>query len=268
MSLIKRFFLRSLNYTLSFSGNGNTLKVPVINNVGRANLDLHEEHMRTVLERIYTPGTLLIDVGANIGQTLIKYALLAGPDCHYVGFEPNLKAAAYVDEIIIRNTLVSALVIPVGLGAGKGMTELLMASAGSTDPAASINPLMRDSSFYAARKVVAVTDGDSAVAELDIRAGPMIIKIDVEGGEVEVIQGFTRTLAEFRPLVIMEILPPANFTDAVNNYRLQRAEELRDMMSSRQFSMFSISVDGKIDAGPPTADYLFVPNERAGEFRR
>jgi FkbM family methyltransferase len=266
MSRIKRFLSRSLNYTLSFSGNGNTLKVPVINNVGRANLDIHEEHMRAVLQRLYTPGTLLVDVGANIGQTLIKYALLAGPDCRYVGFEPNLKAAACVDEIIIRNALAGASVIPVGLGAGKGMTELLMASAGSTDPAASINPLMRDSSFYAARKVVAVTDGDSALAELGIGAGPIIIKIDVEGGEVDVIQGFARVLADLRPFVIMEILPPANFANAVNDYRLRRAEELRNMMASRQFTMFSISIDGEINVGTPTADYLFVPNERAQNF--
>jgi FkbM family methyltransferase len=266
ISRIKRFLAQSLNYTLKFSANGNSLKVPVINNVGRANLDVHEEHMRIVLQRLYRPGTLLVDVGTNIGQTLIKYALLAGPDCRYIGFEPNLKAAAYVDEVITRNALSGAVVIPVGLGAAKGITKLLMASAGSTDPAASINPLMRDSSFYAARKIVAVTDGNSALAELGIEDGPIIIKIDVEGGELEVIQGLSHVLADLRPFVVMEILPPANFDDAVNEYRLNRAEELRSLMKSQKFKMFTIGENGEIGMGVPTADYLFVPDERSQDY--
>lgn len=264
---IKRFVSKTVNYTLLFSGNGYTIRVPVINGVGRANRDKHEEHLRAVLQQLHTPDTLLVDVGVNIGQTLIKYALLAGPHCRYVGFEPNVKAAAYVDEVIVRNALSRASVVAMGLGAGKRLTHLLMASAGSTDPAASVDPLIRDSSFYAARKVVALTDGDSALEDLGITSGPLIIKVDVEGAEIEVIEGFRRVLAKLRPFVILEILPPANFTSTVNKYRLRRAERLRDLMTECGFTMFTIGSNGQINEGTPTPDFLFVPDERAGEFQ-
>lgn len=105
------------------------------------------KHLRAVLRQLHTPETLLVDVGVNIGQTLIKYALLAGPNCRYIGFEPNVKAAAYVDEVIARNALSLASVVPIGLSEDKRLTHLLMTSVGSTDPAASVDPLIRDSPF-------------------------------------------------------------------------------------------------------------------------
>lgn len=93
--------------------------------------------MAPLLKRLYRPETLLIDVGVNIGQTLVKYASIAGTACRYIGFEPNMKAASYVDEIIIRNGMQNAMIVPVGLGSDTRLTTLFMASAGSTDPGAS-----------------------------------------------------------------------------------------------------------------------------------
>ena len=114
---LKRLALSSLNYNLTLKTASGPIKIPVINDIGRAHLDVHEPHMDWLFRRLYSPGTILVDVGVNIGQTLIKYVSIAGKECHYVGFEPNPRAASYVDEIIIRNGLTNASIVPAGCGA-------------------------------------------------------------------------------------------------------------------------------------------------------
>jgi FkbM family methyltransferase len=184
----------------------------------------------------------------------------------YVGFEPNVKAAAYVDEIIHANELKNAMVVPVGLAAERRLASLFLASAQSTDPAASINEKFRDASFYGARKVIPLFDGDSALDALGIKDRNFIMKIDVEGAELDVIRGMQRTLREQRPCVVMEILPPAGFSDQVNQYRLVQAEEIKATMAGSGYCVARLGAAGELGRGIGTNDYLFVPEERAAEL--
>lgn len=262
---LKARILGTINYELRLRVAERTLRVPVIHNVGRAHLDDHEPHLSVVFERLYSPGILLIDVGANIGQTLVKFFAVAGPAGRYIGFEPNAKAASYVEELIIRNDLKYAAIVPVGLGLNAHLAALLLHSAGSTDPAASMQGAIRDADFYGSRKTVAVFDGDSALATLGVPEGPIILKIDVEGGELEVLRGLEDTISRLRPLIILEILPPSYFSPSVNDHRRRQAEELTRHMADRGYIMRAINEDGEFASGAsPTGDYLFVPEEKSG----
>jgi FkbM family methyltransferase len=264
---LKVWALGSFNYSLKVKGASGPLKLPVIHNVGRAHLDDHDPHIAVLLQRLCRPETLLIDVGVNIGQTLVKYASLVGKSCRYIGFEPNIKAASYVDEIIIQNNLKNALIVPVGLGSETRLATLLMASAGSTDPGASINEAIRDSDFYGARKMIAVFNGDQVLSELEVASGPIILKIDVEGAELEVLIGLNKTINEIRPLIILEILPPSNFSQAVNDYRVSQADEIKHFMAERHYTEYAIGADGGLIRGKTsTSDYLFVPNEKSEQI--
>ena len=264
---IKRSILSAFNYNMTVKGRSASLKIPVINDVGRAHLDVHEPHMQHLLERLHRPDTLLIDVGVNIGQTLVKYAFVAGRDCRYIGFEPNAKAASYVDEIIIRNAMPNATVVPVGLGSRTRLATLFMSSPGGADPAASINEEVRDSSFYGAKRIVPIFDGDSALAALGVSAGRIILKIDVEGAELEVVTGLRKSLEALRPFVILEILPPANFSAAVNDYRLEQADRLKAFLTDCRYACYAVGERGElVDGIAPTNDYLFVPVERVAEL--
>ena len=264
---LKRAILSRFNYTLKQRESFGGLKIPVINDVGRAHLDAHEPHLQILLQRLHEPGSLLIDVGVNIGQTLVKYASVAGRDCRYIGFEPNAKAASYVDEIVIRNSMPNAVIVPVGLGSSTRLATLFMSSPGGADPAASINEEVRDSSFYGAKRVVPIFDGDSALAELGVTGGRIILKIDVEGAELEVVTGLKKTLDALRPFVILEILPPANFSSTVNDYRLAQAERLKAFLAERNYACYAVGERGELSEGESaTNDYLFVPAERVAEL--
>lgn len=261
---LKSRILGSFNYTLKVKGPAGSFRLPVINNVGRAHLDEHDPHIDVVLKRFYKPGCLLIDVGVNIGQTLVKFAKIAGKRGRYIGFEPNPKAASYVDDLIIRNDLENALVLPVGLGSSTDLVPLFMASVGSTDPGASVNQAIRDSDFYGTQKLTAIFRGDEALRKFELGSDLVIVKIDAEGGELEVLEGLEVTIQRQRPIIILEILPASQFSSAVNEYRFNHAKNVRSHMAKINYIEYAISADGALmRGGSSTSDYLFLPTERS-----
>ena len=68
-----------------------------------------------LLEKLLAGGDgVLVDVGANVGQTLLDDVHLGGRG-GYVGFEPLLPAAACVQRVIDDNGLSQAVLVPIAL---------------------------------------------------------------------------------------------------------------------------------------------------------
>lgn len=251
---LKKIVSKSINYEIKLTKYGVNIKIPVISGIGRAHLDDHEPHIFEILKFLVQnyPNLMLIDVGVNIGQTLIKFASLSGKDCYYIGFEPNVHAVNYVEKLVEANEYKNALLIPVALGSEAQIGELLVSSKTGVDPAASLNSEFRDSSFYQSKKYVQIINGDQVFELLNIQNDNIVIKIDVEGFEAEVIEGLKHTLEFRRPIVIMEILPPSDFSANVSIYRLRRKDEIFSYMNSLRYRQLRIA---------KSHDYLFVPKE-------
>lgn len=134
-----------------------------------------------------------VDVGAAKGGILQKIVDRA-PDGHHVAFEPVPHLAAALREHFPTVDIHEAAVADVS-----GQRVFLVAgddawsSLEGNSYAAAIEP--------AARINVAVEALDDALPA-DYR--PDIIKIDVEGGEVDVILGAQRKLAAHKPILIIE----------------------------------------------------------------
>jgi len=254
----KRDLGKRFNYHLNIETGSKRIIIPVFAGIGRAHLDKHESHIFVLLQRLYKPGTMLVDVGVNIGQTLIKYFAVAGQSIRYRGFEPNPICCFYTDELISANKIPNADIVPIGLGDEQGLVELLVASDGP-DPGASIIKGYRDPGFYSNRKFISVLPGDQVFPTVGINEGGFILKIDVEGAELEVVKGLKRTLLNLRPTVIMEILPPAEFSDNVNALRITRKRETIAFMTECGYTCSNISPDGTLNGETATTDYLFLP---------
>ena len=63
----------------------------------------------------------------------------------------------------------------------------------------------RPYSFYTSSQYICVRKGDEVMAELKIPS-VAAIKIDVEGGELEVIEGLSDTIREKMPVIIFEVV--------------------------------------------------------------
>lgn len=141
----------------------------------------------------------LLDVGANLGQTMFKILAL-DPAREYVGFEPQVACCFMIQRFLQENQLSNFSIVPVGLSNTNRLTRIL---GGTTDygAAASVVDGFRPDTFYKSRRYVCLRRGDEAVSELAVDS-PCAIKVDVEGGELEVFEGLENTIEKNRPFLI------------------------------------------------------------------
>jgi FkbM family methyltransferase len=206
---------------------GREFVIPIIN--GRKTY-ASEPWMTDVIRRLLDlKQGAFIDVGVNLGQTLLKVAA-TDPSRDYVGFEPNPTCVDYAWKLISANGL-SYKVIPAGIANETTILNLEMFRSEETDPSASTVPSFRANSVE--QRPVVVVDSKS-LPPGTIPEEIAVIKIDVEGGELFVIEGLMPVLQRSRPFMIVEILP------ASNPERLQRQEAIQRHLTTLDYEIFRI----------------------------
>jgi FkbM family methyltransferase len=159
------------------------------------------------------PGWVVLDVGANIGAHTLPLAELVGPTGRVVAFEPT----RFAFDKLSRNLLLNA-------GLATRVAPLQMALLGSAeervpDTIYSSWPLEGGGSSAAQGELHEVHGGrlcstegaraamlDEVVASLGLGRWDFM-KLDVDGHEPAVIRGAARSLARFRPTILMEWAP-------------------------------------------------------------
>jgi FkbM family methyltransferase len=211
-----------------------------------------------------------VDVGVNVGQTLLKMRRLS-PETPYVGFEPNLQALAQVQTLVRRRRMTGCTFYPMALGTTFGIADL-RSRGGDADPAASVVEGFRGEAFYSASRAVTLAAGDEVLTEAGHRP-VALIKIDVEGGEMEVLQGLQQTLAGDRPPVLCEVLPVYDPAESRGKFRLQRQEEIERLLGDLDYRILRLDRSGGliplttigVHADLKNCDYLFLPAERLAD---
>jgi FkbM family methyltransferase len=140
-------------------------------------------------------GKVVYDVGAFHG---ILTLFFASHGARVIAFEPNERNYARLIENVFLNKLANVQVRKLGVGAhpGRGLLRFTpsMAGGGSLDPKA-VAPISQQ---------VEITTLDE-----DIRAhtlpAPDLIKIDIEGWELEALQGARGTLDAHHPALFLEM---------------------------------------------------------------
>jgi len=216
------------------------------------------------------PGAFL-DVGANSGQTLADF-LSTGSTAAYIGFEPNVRCLAFVTELVSASALGNVTLVSVGLWNEPKMQELLLQAGSAIDQTATVRSDLRPSSRRC-REWIWTQRLDDVLIELGTPA-VSLVKIDVEGAELEVIEGMTGLLARAAPPIICEVLP-ADVSADLESYR-HRVQRLAALLHSHSYVLYRISVSSQgafrslqpIDVFPiacwtnahaNASDYLFVP---------
>jgi len=164
--------------------------------VGRS-LDLYGEWCdaeMALLGQLLGPGDVVLDVGANIGTHTVYFSQKVSPGGMVYAFEPQRVTFEFLCSNLAINGLLNVvpLQIAVGVQSGKIIIPVL-------DPSKPLN--------FAALNITGHTDGD--VVELrPIDAMNLsvckLIKIDVEGMELSVLQGAEKTIHRCRPFLFVE----------------------------------------------------------------
>src|SRR5689334_6653408 len=130
--------LRKLNLSFKKSINTKTFSVPLVNGNGQQNFIIHEEWMEQVLEKLISiKAGAFIDVGVNVGQTLLKVKSI-DPSINYYGFEPNPTCVYYLNQLIETNKISNVLLFPVAIADKPKIAQLNFYYDSDTDSAASM----------------------------------------------------------------------------------------------------------------------------------
>ncbi len=140
-------------------------------------------------------GRVVYDVGAFHG---ILTLFFASRGARVIAYEPNERNYARLIENVLLNQLANVQVRKLGVGAqpGSGLLHFTaaMAGGGRLDPKA-IAPISQQ---------VEITTLDEDIAVRTLPA-PDLIKIDIEGWELEALEGARATLDAHHPALFLEM---------------------------------------------------------------
>ena len=220
-----------------------------------------------------SPGRQFVDVGVNIGQTMLEVARLL-PKIEYFGFEPNIEALCCAKEI--ANTCqINAHFYPWACSSESKPRELYAESF--YDSSATLNPSIRPNTYENIRpQAIAAYPLDQIL--IDRLGDGFIMKIDAEGGENEVLKGAFKLLMQKRPLILCEVLNAHRESEiALNNHRKLELEQILNDMRYKIYSIELSAQDREEFRGlrritsfqrnllwsqsPHQCDYIFIPRE-------
>jgi FkbM family methyltransferase len=177
------------------------------------------------------PEALCVDIGANRGQsvTSIKTVL---PQATIVSFEPNPVTFATLKVVAGRRSRVTALNMAVGLGDGvlqmwiprwRGIQFDQLASGRRPDTTALAEEIRGygfPSISAAEIELECVSVKRTALDALALK--PDFVKIDVEGGERDVLESAQATLRTAKPLLMIERGYRREITDLLADFGYTR----------------------------------------------
>ena len=176
-----------------------------------------------------------LDVGVNVGQTLAKVKAL-DPDREYIGFEPNPTCVSYVQNLINANAFKNCTLIPVGLFSKDCVLSLDFYSDHPEDSSACMVDNFRPDNKIYSRAFVPVFQFNSLTSILTEKSVG-IVKIDVEGAELEVVKSLLDLIRRDKPIILIELLPVYSVD---NTFRKDRQDELEQIFADIDYAILRV----------------------------
>lgn len=168
------------------------------------------------------PGAVVLDVGANVGAYTLLFAQWVGPAGRVFAFEPAPDTRAGLERHLALNGVADRVEI---VAAAAAATEALVPFA--VDPFGGASSLHVSPGATSVITVPAVTIDDFCAAK---RITPDVVKIDVEGAELEVLRGGRRVVSREAAQVFVELHP------SIWSSRGWTAAHVRDELRALGFS--------------------------------
>ena len=210
-----KFFIRLLP---------NTAMVPILfgpnrgffwtigSGINQAWLGTYEWEKQLVLAETVKRGKVVFDIGAHAGFYSLLFSRCTGPQGKVVSFEPNPRNLIYLANHLKKNRRKNVQIFPIALSARSGFHPFDF----------SHSPYTGHLSAQPQLTMIRTETLDSMVFQNNLTE-PGVIKIDVEGAELEVLQGGDQVLKVCRPVVFV----------AIDNR--ERQNELIDFLQKRQY---------------------------------
>jgi FkbM family methyltransferase len=229
-------FQKTLLVTEVVSLHGGTFKMQcnlwdsVQNNIWW--LGVHEYLETKFIKRIVKPGMAFVDIGANVGFYSLLASSLVGDSGRVHAFEPASQSFNHLSANIILNDFSNIIVNRSALSDRETTMTLHLGPTYNSGTASLVDLPWLSS------------DGEKvSVTTLDdyLHGKPCdFIKIDTEGHELSVLKGSARTLARFKPVIMIEIV------ETLLRHAGTSRAEVYNYLAEFGYQPFSISYLGKL----------------------
>lgn len=152
------------------------------------------------LFKVLRPDFVIMDIGANIGFHTLNFAKICSEGFVHA-FEPDSKSFKILSTNIELNNFHNVALHPIALGAKE--EKLLFYKLYLNNPGAN-RILAKPPASHFGQAQVDVHTFDHVAEELMLQRLDLI-KIDVEGFELFVLQGATSTIKKYRPILFVEL---------------------------------------------------------------
>lgn len=177
------------------------------------------------------PGMTFIDVGANKGDYTLFTGHLIGESGKVIAVEPVPENIHWFNKSLAENDLENVTLVDAALSDENGHATFQLGERsgwGSVIPG-------KDEPEAGTIRVRTVTL-DSLVPELELDRVDAL-KIDVEGGEVEVIRGAEETIDRFRPMIWLDIHADVD-VDWLHEFFTERNYRIIKLSTQQEISEF------------------------------
>jgi FkbM family methyltransferase len=156
----------------------------------------YEPHVRQAVRERVSAGDVVVDIGANVGCIALLAAKLVGQDGLVVAVEPNPDNLQMLYAGIVLNRTNNVRVLSCAASIG---SEIVSLSDNSSNSHLLKAQPPRPLGVYA--QTTALDESLAWLQRLDL------VKIDVEGHEIEAFDGFRTLIERHRPALVVEFNP-------------------------------------------------------------
>lgn len=199
-----------------------------------------ERDATACFRELLKPGMVFIDIGANIGYYSLIASKLVGPSGKVFAFEPWSRNINILKENIKLNSISNITIVPKALSnAGSDDVKIFLPKEDNCGMASlvKINDEYYSGDF---ERTSAVTFADFLESYKPGRID--VVKIDVEGSEMNVLKGMAGSLADknFNPVILIELI------DFTLSQFSTSVKDVIDYMAGFGFKAYKINSSAKI----------------------
>ena len=221
------------------------------------------EPLETEILKFFASGAKLVaDIGANVGYYAVELGKALSEDGRLLAFEPIPDSFEQLSENVRLNALeknVACLQLAISNQEGQLTLFTPKISGSSATSARNLHP---EEDFT--KQEVSVRTLDLVFESLMIEECDLI-KVDVEGAELMVIQGALQTIEKYKPVIFAELLRKwsAQFDYA--------PDDVLSILLPLGYKCFAVSENfpeiSRIDAETVETNFVFVPENKLASFQ-
>jgi FkbM family methyltransferase len=189
------------------------------------------QEMVDFFKKFIKKGDLVIDIGANVGDTTVLMALAAGKTGLTLGFEPN----PYVFKILEKNTSLNKEkqnIVPLPYAITVKEEEFYYISSEASFGNGGISPTKnsRHGKFVYPEKIKGINLEELLEAKYKDKLNSLsFIKIDTEGYDKEIIKSISGLIDKYKPVIVAESFKYSNDKEKT---------ELFNVISQHEYEIF------------------------------